>query len=127
VRLISFVSHTTKTFQILDVTLFGALKQPLGYKLPFEDKNETVKFIMNAYRDFKQIMVKHNRWVAFGAIGFEFNTDIKLYRLLFNEEKLMQSAGLLELWWIDVHLNQLSNRRKNARFGWIKKQEARMK
>jgi hypothetical protein len=42
------------------VILFGVLKRRLGYKLPFEDEKETVKFIMKISRDFKQIMVEPN-------------------------------------------------------------------
>jgi hypothetical protein len=46
VRDIPFAPHTTQIFLILDVTLFDVLKRRLGYKLPFEDEKETVKFIM---------------------------------------------------------------------------------
>jgi hypothetical protein len=35
---ISFAPHATQIFQILDVTLFSALKWRLGYKFPFEDE-----------------------------------------------------------------------------------------
>jgi hypothetical protein len=53
VRVITFAPCTTQIFQILDVTLFGVLKWQLGYKLPFKDVKETVKFIMRVSRDFK--------------------------------------------------------------------------
>jgi hypothetical protein len=36
-----------------------------------------------------------------------------------NEEKLRQIEGLRELWSIDFRLDQLSDPRQNARFGWI--------
>jgi hypothetical protein len=127
VRLITFAPHTTQIFQILDVTFFGVLKRRLGYKLPFEDEKEAMKFIMKGYRDFKQTMVELNIWGAFRAIGFEFefDTEAEPYRLLFNEEKLRQSAGFRELWLIDFPLDQLSSRRQrqNARYGWINKQQ----
>jgi hypothetical protein len=87
--------------QHLDVTLFGALKRRLGYKLLFEDEKETVRFIMKGYHDFKQTMAEPNIWAAFWAIGFEFDTETEPYRLLFNEEKLRQNAGFRELWSID--------------------------
>jgi hypothetical protein len=61
VRAITFASDTTQIFQFLDVTLFGVLKQHLGYKLPFEDEKESVTFIMKVYHDFKQTMVERNR------------------------------------------------------------------
>jgi hypothetical protein len=60
VRAISFAPDTTQIFQVLDVTLFGVLKRRLGYKLPFEDEKETVKFIMKISRDFTQTMVEPN-------------------------------------------------------------------
>jgi hypothetical protein len=123
VRVITFAPHTTKIFQVLDVTLFGALKRRLGYKFPFEDEKETVKFIMKVYHDFKQTMVEPNTWGDFQAIEFEFDTEAEPYRLLFNEEKLRQSECFRELWSIDCPLDQLSSRRQNSRFGWINKQE----
>jgi hypothetical protein len=46
VRNITFVPYTTQIFQALELALFGVLKRHLGSKLPFEDENETVKFIM---------------------------------------------------------------------------------
>jgi hypothetical protein len=61
VRVITFAPHRRQIFQILDVTLFGAVKRRLGYKLPFENEKKTVKFIMKVSRDFKQTMVEPNR------------------------------------------------------------------
>jgi hypothetical protein len=75
VRVITFAPHTTQIFQVLDVTLFGVLIRGLGYKLPFEDEKETVRFIMKVYHDFKQTMVESNIWGAFQAIEFEFDTE----------------------------------------------------
>jgi hypothetical protein len=60
VRVITFAPHTTQIFQVLDVTLFGVVKRRLGYKLPFEDEKETVRFIMKVYHDFKETMVEPN-------------------------------------------------------------------
>jgi hypothetical protein len=60
VRVITFTPHTTQIFQVLDVTFFGALKRRLGYKLPFEDEKETVRFVKKVYHDFKQTIVESN-------------------------------------------------------------------
>jgi hypothetical protein len=60
VRVITFVPDTTQIFQVLDVALFDVLKRRLGYKLPFEDEKETVRFIMKVYHEFKQTMVESN-------------------------------------------------------------------
>jgi hypothetical protein len=60
VRVITFAPHTTQIFQVLDVTLSGVLKRRLGYKLPFEEEKETVRFITRVYHDFKETMVEFN-------------------------------------------------------------------
>jgi hypothetical protein len=106
-RVITLASHTTQIFQVLDVTFFGVLKRRLGYKLPFEDENETVEFIMKVYHYFKQTMVEFNTQRAFRAIRCEFNTEAEPYHLLFNEEKLRQIEGLRGVWSIDFPLDQL--------------------
>jgi hypothetical protein len=56
VGVINFAPHTTQIFQVLDVTLFGVLKRRLGYKLPFAEEKQTVRFILKVYHDFKQTM-----------------------------------------------------------------------
>jgi hypothetical protein len=93
VRVITFAPHTTQIFQVLDVTLFDVLKRRLGYKLPFEDEKEVVRFIVKVHHDFEQTMVESNIWRAFRAIEFEFDTEAEPYRLLFKAEKLRQSEG----------------------------------
>jgi hypothetical protein len=79
------------------VTLSGVLKWPLGYKLPFEDEKETVKFIMKVYHDFKQTMMEPNIWRAFQALALEFYTGTESYRLSFNNEKLRSGPEFREL------------------------------
>jgi hypothetical protein len=123
VRVITFAPYTTQNFQVLDVTLFDVLKRRLGYKLPFEDEKETVRFRMKVCHDFKQTMVESNICRVLQVIGFEFDTEPEPYRLLFNGEKLRQSEGCRELWFIDFPWDQLSSRRQNVRFDWINKQE----
>jgi hypothetical protein len=77
--------------------------------LPFGDEKATVRFVVKGDHDFKQTMVEPDRWGAFEALEFEFEFDAtrEPYRLLFNEEKLRESAGFRELWSIDLPLDQL--------------------
>jgi hypothetical protein len=123
VRVITFAPHTTQIFQVLDTTLFGVLKRRQRSELPFGDEKATVKFVMKVYRDFKQTVVEPNIWGAFQALGFEFDTRSKPYRILFNEEKLRESTGFRELWSIDFPLDQLSVLRRNTKFRWINQPE----
>jgi hypothetical protein len=90
--------HTTQIFQVLDVTLFGSLERHRRYELPFGEEKATATFIIKVYHDFKQTIVEPNAWEPFQAVGlkFEFDTRSEPYRLLFNEEKLRESAGFRE-------------------------------
>jgi hypothetical protein len=123
VRVITSAPYTTQVFQVLDLTLFGVLKPCPRYELPFDGNNATVKVIMKVYRDFRQTIIKSNIWRAFLALGLEFDMRREPDRLSFNEEKLRERAGFQGRWSPDFPLDQLSGRRRIARFGCINKAE----
>jgi hypothetical protein len=123
VRIITFPSHTTQIFQVLNLTLFGVLKKRPRYELPFEHDNATVKCMIKVYHDFRQTMVAPNRWMAFHALGLDFDMRRESYRLLFDEERLRGSARVRELCSVDFSLDQLLSRGRAARFSWINKPE----
>jgi hypothetical protein len=77
VRVITFASHTTQIFQIIDLTIFGVLKRRTGYALPFEHDNATAKFIMRVYHDFGHTVTKPNTREAFPGLGFEYDLRIE--------------------------------------------------
>jgi hypothetical protein len=123
VRIITFATHTTHVFQMLDIVLFGALtRHATRFKYLYEEQPATA-FLRKVYHDFKQTMIEVNIWGAFTAI--EFTHDIKQspYGLLFDEEKLRQNSGFVELWDRDTPLEGLSRRRRATKFGWINKSE----
>jgi hypothetical protein len=45
-----------------------------------------------------------------------------LYRFIFDESTFRQSEGFLTLWHRDYSLEQLSARRRSARFGWVNRE-----
>jgi hypothetical protein len=65
VRVITFGPPTTSFFPILDLTLFGALKQRRQYQLPFKTENAISAFITNGCRDFRATMIDINIFAAF--------------------------------------------------------------
>jgi hypothetical protein len=103
--------------------VFGVLKGRPRYELPFESDNATVKVIMKVYHNFTQAMVPSNVGEAFHALGLDYYTRREPSQLLFDEEKLGGSAGFQEPWSVDLPVEQLSDRRRAARFGWIKEPE----
>jgi hypothetical protein len=68
-------------------------------------------------------MVEVNIWGAFAASGFSYDIAQNPYGLLFDEEMLRQSPGFVEFWECDTPLGSLSKRRRERKFGWIKKPE----
>jgi hypothetical protein len=56
-------------------------------------------------------------------LGLEFDVTQNPYTLLFWEEKSRQSQGFREIWVADYPLDQLSKRRREARYGWINQDE----
>jgi hypothetical protein len=72
-HVITFASHTTQVFQILDFTLFDFPKRCPRYVVPFDDDGVTIECIIKIYRDFRQTVIQPNIWRAFRALGFEFD------------------------------------------------------
>jgi hypothetical protein len=67
-RIITFASHTTHIFQMLDVVLFGALKKhPTGLEM-LDDEQSTSAFLLKVYHDFKQTIAEVNIWKSFADI-----------------------------------------------------------
>jgi hypothetical protein len=123
VRIVTFAPHTTNLFQALDLTLFGAFKKRGQYQLPFDTDQRTANFIMKVYRDFRATMIDVSVLGAFRAIGLTFHADGEITRVHFDEIRLRQSPGFRELWAIDYPPENLSARRRGARFGWINRME----
>jgi hypothetical protein len=123
VRVITFASHTTHIFQMLDVMLFGAMKKHAIGLETLDEEQPAAAFLLKVYHDFKQTMIEVNIWGAFAAIGFSYDIAQNLYGLVFNKEKLRQSPGFVELWERDTPLESLSKRRREAKFGWINEPE----
>jgi hypothetical protein len=123
VKVITFASHTTHIFQMLDVVLFGAMKKRASGLEMWNEEADTAAFIIRLYHDFKQTMVEVNIWGAFSAIGFSYDISESPYSLLFDEEKFRQSRRFMEFWAHDEPLESLSTRRRQIKFGWINKPE----
>jgi hypothetical protein len=105
------------------MTLFGVLKQCPRYEPPFDDNHATVNAIMKIYHAFTQTTGPSNVWGAFLALAFVFDTRMEPYWLVFDEKTMRGSARFQELWCVNFVLDQLSDRRRSARFGWISKPE----
>jgi hypothetical protein len=123
VRIVTFAPHTTHLFQVLDLTLFGALKRRRQYELPFDTDHRAAGFIQNVYHSFRETMTDPKIRAAFTHIGITFARVGAVVRVGFDEIILRDSSGFQELWAIDFPRESLSAQRRNSSFGWINKQE----
>jgi hypothetical protein len=108
---------------MLDVVLFGAMKKHATGLETLDEEQPAAAFLLKVYHDFKQTTIEVNIWGAFAAIGFSYDIAQNPYGLLFDEEKLRQSPGFVELWERDTPVESLSKRRREAKFGWINEPE----
>jgi hypothetical protein len=123
VKMVTFPPHTIQVFQALDLSLFDALKRTLQSKLPLGNVGQVLAFIQKVSHSVKQTCVLDNVQNAFKMLGFEFNIAKSPYTLLLREEKLRGSQGFREIWNADYPLDQLSKRRREARYEWINQNE----
>jgi hypothetical protein len=119
VKVITFSPHMTQLFQALDLSIFGILKRNLQYKLLLGIDDRVVAFIQKAFHSLKQTFVPDNVRNAFNMLGFQFHIANSPYTLLLREEKLGGSQGFRDIWDGDHSLDQLSKKRREARYGWI--------
>jgi hypothetical protein len=110
VRIITFAPHTTQIFQVLDLVLIGALKKRGNGLRAFEKERPTVAILLRVHRDFKQTIIEVNIWKAFEVLGLTYDIEQIPCGLVFDEEKLRQSPGLVELWERNMHLESLFRR-----------------
>jgi hypothetical protein len=108
---------------MLDVILFGALKKHANGLKMFDEEQSAAAFLLKVYHDFKQRIIEINIPEAFAAIGFTHDIEQSPHGLLFDEEKLRQSPGFMELWECDTALGSLSRWQQNPKFGWINEPE----
>jgi hypothetical protein len=121
VKVIAFPPHTTQILQSLDLSLSGNFKKKMNDTLPLDSDETTAGFITRTFHMVKQTVVKDNVQHAFIQLGVRYNIDTSPYTLPFDERVLRESPGFTSLWQTDCPLEKLSQRRRNAIFGWVNK------
>jgi hypothetical protein len=122
VKVITFPPHTTNIFQSLDVSLFGVFKSQMNSKIPFDTDESATGFIKRIFHNMKQTPVPDNVRSAFVNIGIRYHVDVDPYLLIFDEYVLRESEKFLALRRCDCPLQDLSPRRRSARFGWVNRE-----
>jgi hypothetical protein len=94
----------------------------MASKLPMNSDDSTMPFIRRIFHNMKQIFIADNVLGAFMQTGVSYHIDVIPYRLIFDESTLRQSQGFRTFWHRDYSLEQLSSRRRSARFGWVNRE-----
>jgi hypothetical protein len=64
IRVVTFATHITQIFQVLDVVLFGALKKHATNLTMLDEEQSAAAFLIKVYHDYKQTMVETYGTVA---------------------------------------------------------------
>jgi heptaprenylglyceryl phosphate synthase len=75
VRIIKFAFHITHIFQVLDVVLVGALKNPANGLKMFDQEQSAAACLLKVYHDFKQTMIYVNISKTFAVIRFTHDIE----------------------------------------------------
>jgi hypothetical protein len=89
----------------------------MNYKLPLGSDDSAVTFVKRIFHNLKQTLVADNVRSAFIHIDIRYNIDVEPYLLMFDEFVRRKSQGFLALWQRNYRLEELSPRRRRARFG----------
>jgi hypothetical protein len=60
VRIVTFASHTTQIFQVLDIILFGPLRKHATGLKSLDEEQSAAAFLLKVYYDFKQTTIEAN-------------------------------------------------------------------
>jgi hypothetical protein len=91
----------------------------MNYRLPLETDKPRAGLIKRIFHMTKQTLPEDNIRSSFMRFGLTYDINIIPYVLIFDEHVLRQSPGFTSLWERDYLVEKLSQRRRNATFGWI--------
>jgi hypothetical protein len=119
---IVFLAHTTNIFQALDLVFFGVLKKIKQMATGKFDERSLREQITKPLQAYEQTATSMTIRPSFQKAGLWPDSEIKPFKLQFNEESRRENPGLKELWGRNILVEELSERRKLQPFEIINKQ-----
>jgi hypothetical protein len=120
VRILTFDTHTTHIFQILDLVLFGVLKKHVTNLGTLADGNQRPHSCLKSIATSRGQWGK-SIWNISVAIRFIHDIDQIPYGLLFDEEQSEHSHRFVDRWELNDPLESLLKRRRDTKFEWVNK------
>lgn len=119
---ISYPSHTSNVFQVLDILLFGVLKNHKKYLPKNDNISPKIDHLYRIFHSYELSTCSTTVRSSFVKAGFNYIKKGGSYFLQLNREKIEKSPSFQELWDINFPEEDLSTRRKNQKWGWINKE-----
>ncbi|OHT08942.1 hypothetical protein TRFO_22367 [Tritrichomonas foetus] len=118
IYIITFPPHTSHIFQVLDVSIFGILKNYLK-SLPHKASlHVQVDLCWRTFRAFELATCSTTIRSAFEKTGFIIqHTNSK--KIEINEEKIRNSSDFKELFQKNIQIENISQRRRSAKWGFV--------
>lgn len=122
ILVISYPSHTSNLFQVLDILIFGVLKIHKKQIRKSDKISPLIDHLYRIFRAYEMSTCSTTIRCAFEKAGFEYYKKNKLNYLKLNRQKIENSPSFQELWEINYPEEKLSTRRKNSKRGWLNEQ-----
>jgi hypothetical protein len=101
VLLITYPPHTSPSFQVPDVLLFGWLKAAKKHLTPSETLSSQLDDVMRVFRTDEIATTSTTIRSSWEKTGFEFHQRDRALYLSVNEQKIRNSDECVEVWRID--------------------------
>ena len=122
VIVITFPPHTSNLFQMLDLVIFGALKNVKKGLTSKKTLNDVAALAEKVFRAYEQVTTSTNVRSSFERAGISTDLNEDIRRIIFDEEKVRYSFEFSEIWNINFDKSNLSQRRLNTNWGFINKE-----
>ena len=121
VILITYPPHTSGLFQVLDRLTFSLMKGAKRRIFKDDNINPIVDHIKRIFKGYEEATTSENIRAAFEHTGFSYFLEDNVFYLKVEEDKIKNFKEFKEIWEINYPEENLSERRRNQRWGWINK------
>lgn len=114
-----YPSHTTNLFQVLDLSLFGLIKNENQYF--DEDLSEITlnNAIQKLLKSYEKSADSFNIRAAFKKGGFIIDNKTNPRTVKFEHERVINNVGFKEIWNFNIKMNEIPKRQRDKHFGVI--------
>lgn len=122
VLLITYPPHTSHIFQVLDLLIFGRLKVAKKHQPHDPDLDYRLDHIVRILRAYEIATTSFTIRGSWEKTGFGYVKRDQTFYLYVNEQKIRSSPDFAELWQLDYPELQLTERRRQQKWGWLNQQ-----